>query len=212
VTTSGPETTPRRGRPRNDAIDEAALEAALDLLVEGGVRAVTVDAVARRAGTTPPALYRRWPHAEDLLWSAMRRAVLAAAKRSHDGPPYSTDGLSFDQAMRQTMRRCAEIYADPRVAAAYLAVSTAARADPATKAGLARFKAANREPLIGKIQAAADAAGISAGLILDMVAGMVIYRVATQGAAPTTAEIDGLARLVTAGCGALARDRGPPPP
>jgi AcrR family transcriptional regulator len=208
VTNGHPEATPRRGRPRNDAIDEAAIQAALDLLVEGGVRAVTVDAVARRAGTTPPALYRRWPNAHDLLWTAMRRAALAAAKRSHGGPPYSTDGLPFDMALRQTMRRSAEIYGDQRLAASYLAVLSAARSDPAMMAGLRRFQAASREPLLGMVQAAADAAGVPAGLLVDMVVGVVVYRVAIQGAPPAPEEIDAMAALVAAGCGALARERG----
>jgi AcrR family transcriptional regulator len=207
VTDGDPEATPRRGRPRNDAIDEAAIQAALDLLVEGGVRAVTVEAVARRAGTTPPALYRRWPNAEDLLWTAMQRAALAAARRSHGGPPYSTDGMPFDRALRQVMRRSAEIYGDPQLAASYVAISAAARVDPAMKAGFERFQAAAREPLLGLVQAAADAAGIPAGLIVDMVVGVVIYRIAIKGAPPTAEEIDTMSGLIVAGCEALADRR-----
>jgi AcrR family transcriptional regulator len=212
VTNSDPDATPRRGRPRNDAIDEAAVQAALDLLAEGGVPAVTMDAVARRAGTTPPALYRRWSNAEDLLWTAMRRLVLTAANRRDDGPPYSTDGLPFDQALQQTMRRCAAIYGDRQLAASYLAVAAAARTDPATMAGFEDFQAASREPLIRLIQAPADAAGVSARLVVDLVVGVVIYRIIISGAPPTPEEIDGLARLVAAGCAALARERGVSPP
>jgi AcrR family transcriptional regulator len=212
VTNGHPDATPRRGRPRNDAIDEAAVEAALDLLVEGGVRAVTVDAVARRAGTTPPAIYRRWPNAEDLLWSAMGRMALAAAKRTHGRPPYSPDGLPFDMALRQTMRRCAEIYGDQRLAASYLAVSTAARVDPEIKAGFTRFQQASRDPLLGIVQTAADAAGVPAGLLVDMVVGVVIYRIAIKGTPPAPEEIDAMADLVTAGCRALAQERGQSPP
>lgn len=208
MTDSAPDAAPRRGRPRNDAIDQAAIEAALDLLGEGGVRAVTVDAVARRAGTTPPALYRRWPKVEDLLWSALRHAALAAANRTHGGPPYSTDGLPFDQALRQTMRRSAEILGDPRLAASYLAVSTAARVDPAMQAGFDRFQALSREPLLALTRPAADAAGLPVDLIVDMVVGVVIYRTAIKGAPPDAAEIDAMASLLVAGCGALAQDRG----
>lgn len=212
MTTDEPEATRGRGRPRNDAIDEAAVEAALDLLVEGGVRAVTVEAVARRAGTTPPAIYRRWPNAEDLLWTAMRSVALSAAKRSHGGPPYSTDGLPFDQALRQTMRRCAEIYADRRLAASYLAVSTAAHIDPSTKAGFERFQTALNEPMLALVQPAAEAAGLPARMLADLVVGTIVYQIGIKGVAPTTAEIDAVAALITAGCRAMAAERGAPPP
>lgn len=208
MTIDDPEAAPRRGRPRNDAIDDAAIEAALDLLAEGGVRAVTVDAVARRAGTSPPAIYRRWPNAEDLLWTAMRSVTLAAAKRTHGGPPYSTDGLPFDQALRRTMRRCAEIYSDRRLAASYLAVATAAQSDPAMKAGFERFQSALNEPILAMVQPAADAAGLPVRALANLVTGAVVYPMAIKGVAPTPEETDAVASLIIAGCRTMARERG----
>jgi AcrR family transcriptional regulator len=212
VTIDDTEEGPRRGRPRNEAIDEAAIAAALDLLVEGGVRAVTVEAVARRAATSPPAIYRRWPNVEDLLWAAMRSVALAAAKRTHGGPPYSTDDLPFDQALRQTMRRSAEIFGDRRLAASYLAVATAAQSDPAMKAGFERFQAALNEPMLALVQSAAEAAGLPARTVANLVTGAVIYPMAIKGVAPTPEEMDAVAGLIIAGCRALARERGLPPP
>ncbi|MBW4720199.1 TetR/AcrR family transcriptional regulator [Saccharothrix obliqua] len=49
------------GRPRSTHIDEALATAALALLDEVGYDALTLDAVATRAGVSRPALYRRWP-------------------------------------------------------------------------------------------------------------------------------------------------------
>ncbi|HEX7740782.1 MAG TPA: TetR/AcrR family transcriptional regulator [Marmoricola sp.] len=60
----------RAGRPRDPRIEQAALGAARDLLVEGGWPALTVAAVAERAGTTKPALYRRWPSLPHLAYEA----------------------------------------------------------------------------------------------------------------------------------------------
>lgn len=63
-------TDPRMGRPRDPRIERAALDAARALLLEGGWPALTMAAVAERAGTTKPALYRRWPSLPHLAYEA----------------------------------------------------------------------------------------------------------------------------------------------
>lgn len=59
------------GRPRDATVDEAILRAAKDLLAEGGVDAVSFTAVAERAGTTRPALYRRYADRTELAIAAI---------------------------------------------------------------------------------------------------------------------------------------------
>ncbi|QFZ22670.1 TetR/AcrR family transcriptional regulator [Saccharothrix syringae] len=49
------------GRPRSARVDRALTTATLELLDEVGFDALTLDAVATRAGVGRPALYRRWP-------------------------------------------------------------------------------------------------------------------------------------------------------
>ena len=49
------------GRPRDPRIDSAVLHATVELLGETGYAELSVDAIARRAGTSKPAIYRRWP-------------------------------------------------------------------------------------------------------------------------------------------------------
>ncbi|WP_188113292.1 TetR/AcrR family transcriptional regulator [Nocardioides humilatus] len=58
------------GRPRDPRIEQAALAAARELLVEVGYARLTVAAVAGRAGTTKAALYRRWPSLPHLVYEA----------------------------------------------------------------------------------------------------------------------------------------------
>jgi AcrR family transcriptional regulator len=58
------------GRPRDPRIEQAALAAARELLVEVGYQRLTVAAVAGRAGTTKAALYRRWPSLPHLVYEA----------------------------------------------------------------------------------------------------------------------------------------------
>jgi AcrR family transcriptional regulator len=72
-------TVPRSpGRPRSARIDEAIIEAVLDLLAEGQtVEALTIEAVAARAGVGKATIYRRW---------AGKGALLVDAIQSLKGP------------------------------------------------------------------------------------------------------------------------------
>jgi AcrR family transcriptional regulator len=77
------------GRPRDPRIERAALAAVRALLSEGGYAAVTVAAVAERAGTTKAALYRRWPALPHLVHEAAFPGELAL--EMHLGADLATD-------------------------------------------------------------------------------------------------------------------------
>jgi AcrR family transcriptional regulator len=47
------------------------LKATLAVLDESGYARLTIDEVARRAGTTKPAVYRRWPRRQQLVLAAL---------------------------------------------------------------------------------------------------------------------------------------------
>ncbi|MDQ6522616.1 TetR-like C-terminal domain-containing protein [Nocardioides sp. LHD-245] len=83
---AGPRAT---GRPRDPRIERAALDAVRELLAEGGYAAVTVAAVAGRAGTTKAALYRRWPALPHLVHEAAFPGELAL--EMHLGADLATD-------------------------------------------------------------------------------------------------------------------------
>lgn len=61
------------GRPRDPQIDTAVLDAALVVLEESGYSRFTLEAIARRAATTKPAIYRRWPTRQHLVLAALAR-------------------------------------------------------------------------------------------------------------------------------------------
>jgi AcrR family transcriptional regulator len=63
--------TPRRGRPRSEKARRAILEAATELLLEKGLGAVSMDAVAERAGVSKATIYRWWPAKEMLALEAL---------------------------------------------------------------------------------------------------------------------------------------------
>lgn len=67
------------GRPRDRAIDAAVLDATLSVLGDRGYGGFALDAVAAFAGTTTPAIRRRWPSRQRLIIDALAKVVVAAA-------------------------------------------------------------------------------------------------------------------------------------
>ncbi|SCL24866.1 transcriptional regulator, TetR family [Micromonospora rhizosphaerae] len=62
------------GRPRSIRADEAIIEATLDLLAEGNsIKALSIEAIAARAGVGKATIYRRWSGKDALLLDALRR-------------------------------------------------------------------------------------------------------------------------------------------
>jgi AcrR family transcriptional regulator len=62
---------PRRGRPRSEKATTAILQAAGELLLEQGLEAVSMDAIAERAGVSKATIYRWWPTKETLAIDAL---------------------------------------------------------------------------------------------------------------------------------------------
>ncbi|MCO8302708.1 MULTISPECIES: TetR/AcrR family transcriptional regulator [Streptomyces] len=60
-------------RRRGAALENAITDAAWEVLVELGYNGFTYEAIAARAGTSKPVLYRRWPQREDLLIATLTR-------------------------------------------------------------------------------------------------------------------------------------------
>lgn len=67
-----------RGRPRDDAIDDAVLAATLEQLSVHGYDGLSLVAVAKAAGTTRQAIYRRWRGKAELAVAAVAALPEAA--------------------------------------------------------------------------------------------------------------------------------------
>ena len=61
VTSADAPTPPKIGRPRSERARLAILEAAADLLMEGGLGAMTFESIAARAGVSKVTIYKWWP-------------------------------------------------------------------------------------------------------------------------------------------------------
>ncbi|MEO8024991.1 MAG: TetR/AcrR family transcriptional regulator [Bryobacteraceae bacterium] len=65
------------GRPRDRDLDARILKAALRQLSEDGYSRMSIDSIAAEAGTTKPALYRRWNSKADLATAAISELRIA---------------------------------------------------------------------------------------------------------------------------------------
>lgn len=68
-TAESPRRTP--GRPRSEASHQAIIRATLDLLIEVGYGALTMEGVRTRAGVGKATIYRRWGSKEELVRDTM---------------------------------------------------------------------------------------------------------------------------------------------
>jgi AcrR family transcriptional regulator len=71
------ETIPSRapGRPRRPDVDDAVLQAAIELLTERGLEGTTMNAVIARSGVSRMTVYLRWPNRPALIAAAVREAM-----------------------------------------------------------------------------------------------------------------------------------------
>lgn len=86
---------PQRGRPRSERARRAVLEAAAELLLARGLSAVSMDAVAERAGVSKATIYRWWPTKETLALDALYTEWAAAQSQARDTGSLRGDLLSL---------------------------------------------------------------------------------------------------------------------
>jgi AcrR family transcriptional regulator len=74
------------GRPRDPSIDDAVLAETIRQLGRDGFAALSLASVAAAAGTSRPAIYRRWPNKEALVVDAIARLALVDPPAADDDP------------------------------------------------------------------------------------------------------------------------------
>ena len=98
-----------QGRPRDGAIDDAARQAARELLIEVGWEGTTLSAVADRAKVSRPALYRRWPTRTHLIFDTLFGWAEDVLPKNLDQSP--------QEWLRTAVEISFELFADPAVRA-----------------------------------------------------------------------------------------------
>lgn len=176
--TSSPEQS--TGRPRDARIDEAVLHATRELLLEVGWAGISLTAVAERAGTTRPALYRRWPSLAHLVHEAAFPADLTL--------PRSAAGEAPD--VRALVTGSLAAFSHPVARAAAPGLVAAITADPSLHAAL--------------LERFSEALGGIEQPLLDLVAGAAFFALLLHAddldTEPTrSAWIDRITHLLTEG-------------
>lgn len=167
----------RLGRPRSAEADEAIERAAIDLFIEVGYDAFTVEEVAARAGVGKATIYRRHPTKVDLVMAAALRLC------EQKGPVPDTGDLRADliglaQGYRRMMTATDTGRAIPVLLAGKARNPELARAH---EAFVASRRAESGSVVARAIERGDLAPGVDAGLLIDLVYGTVFHRVFVSG-------------------------------
>lgn len=132
----------RRSRRRGEQLEVAILEATWDELVTAGFARLTMESIARRARTSEPVLYRRWPNKDALVFAAIRRRREASPITAADTGSLRGDLIAELTAAAHAR---ADFYAIT-MAAAYAGLAVAGAAGP----GEVRDRIMSDEKLTGR--------------------------------------------------------------
>lgn len=184
-----------RGRPRDPHLDGAVLAAAADILARDGYPGLRMDELARTAGTTKTAIYRRWPSRTAVLLD-----VLAERLPAPEAFPEEPDQAA---SMRYTARRLATAFSDPVVRNGITALIADGAVHPEVAAEFRRRIIAPQLAAAAEAVVAAQAEGsapawLTSELLADVMAGTVLQRTIVRGVAADEAFLTELATLLVA--------------
>jgi AcrR family transcriptional regulator len=170
-----------RGRPRSEKAHKAVLDAAAGLLLERGLSAVSMDAVAERAGVSKATIYRWWPTKETLALDALYTEWAAVAPAPPDTGSLRGDLLAL-------LRPWARLVRSRPYARVIAALVTEARTDPVFDAEYQqRVVKPRRDQAREVFQRAIDRGDISSDtnieVALDLIYGPLYHRL-LHGHAP----------------------------
>jgi len=172
---------PSRGRPRDPRTRAAILAAARALLERGGLTAVTIEAIAAKAGVSRPTIYRYWPNAP-----AVAMAAFLEASGEPGAGKISRSPLA---ALRAQLHAVAEAFAAPAGRSVAAMVAAAQSETELAKAFRNEFIARNRDAARLMLErCVAERLVVPPAdieLALDLVFGPLFYRL-LMGHAPIT--------------------------
>jgi AcrR family transcriptional regulator len=184
-----------RGRPRDEGADDRILGAAIDLLADGGVAALTMSAVIERSGVARATVYRRWP---------TREAMIAGALREVKGrPPFPLSG-DLKEDVANAVQQARAILATGRFQAILPAlVQELLHEDDGAASKTFDRVAPNHRRVADEYDRLAAKAGLRAdvdgALVSDIAIGALLCRLLSTGRAPSQATADQLLDVILYG-------------
>ncbi|HBF83117.1 MAG TPA: TetR family transcriptional regulator [Streptomyces sp.] len=193
--------TPKRGRPRNAAADQAILEAARKLLGQGGYAGVSMEAVAAEAGVGKPTVYRRWSSKGALVADAVLHSGAFGADEPVEEP---SDTGDVERDLRAWVRAYAEKMAAPGITPLLLALTAAAAESPGAGDILyRRLTGPWHRALVERLWAGVAAGQVRADRSLEAVAdaliGALLYQLLTGNAATSPERAENLVGTILGG-------------
>ncbi len=189
----------RRPGGRNAEVREAVRRATLDLLSNEGFGAVTLPAVARRAGVHKTTVYRRWASPAELLDDALAELEEMALPDIDTG--------SFESDVEAFVASRLRLIREPHATAILRAVVGAGEPHPALYAWVETFwKPRQREwrsPIERAIERGELAASAREVPLVEMVAGPLLLAQLATRRRVTRREVETISSILVAG----VRDR-----
>jgi AcrR family transcriptional regulator len=181
---------PRPGRPRDPRADEAILQAVLDLAADEGLGAITLDAVAQRAGVGKATIYRRWTSKEAMLLDAWQAIV---------APFEAPDTGSLRGDLTALLERYTTDTTERLVGRTLPQLIAAARVVPELQRTLSEFFHERREPFRIVLRHAAERGELRTDIdfetLHDLITGPPTVRLMVKGEQLSQREIDQLVDL-----------------
>jgi AcrR family transcriptional regulator len=171
----------RSGSRRDETARLAVLHAADDLLAEHGFGALTVEAIARRAGVAKQTIYRWWPSKVEILLDTL-------IEDSDKQIPVPTEQPTA-RSIRGYLRRFARFLTRDPAGKVLLALMAEAQHDPDTaetfhKRYLGPRRDQEREMITRAIAAGEISPRLSPDATIDALLGPIVYRALTGSAIP----------------------------
>lgn len=164
---------PKRGRPRSETARRAILDAAAGLLEEGGISAVTMEAVAARAKVGKPTIYRSWPNAQALAMATLMEADTAVTNVRETASPLAD--------LERQLLKVVEKFATKRGSQVRLMLAAAEQDSEIAKGFrnqvILKSRVEGHDLLTRSIAAGDIRADADIEIALDMIYGPLFYRV-----------------------------------
>jgi len=167
---SAPENQPSAGRPRSEEAHKAILDATLELLIEVGFSALTVEGVATRAGVGKATIYRRWPSKLPL--------VIEAFSQLPQLEEVDTGNLVDD--LKKMLRSYLQLFYTTPLAAVLPSLAGERAHDPQLSERFDSVIRSRRQPLVRALERAAERGELSPDLDLDLAADLIVGPIAVR--------------------------------
>jgi AcrR family transcriptional regulator len=189
-TTNGSQ-RPVLGRPRDAGKTQQILDAARTLILQQGIN-VTIDQISRAAGVSRDAVYRRWPTRRDVVMTVAMQSL------SETVPIPDTGSLRED--LRRVMTAGAEGLVSGPFGRVIRSLIAEVERDPSWESVLVAAHDGRRSVTSVIVERAVRRGELPANtdgdLLIDMIAGVVWYRVLVVRKQTSSSDLDTLIKRV----------------